>query len=146
MPVPQRTRSRMLWGLMKVCARSAMAARPGVALVALSGCARAPSHSAIEDAVRADLRPRLAQLGNSALAQFSGESRELKELAANQHLRVKVTDQKCNPIGTDKFRCDVLLDLHARRWGNAALLNVHFRTHPSSRFVHEACHLPYGKW
>jgi hypothetical protein len=71
-----------------------------------------PSRSAIEDAVSADLRQQLAALGASPLAQLAGESAELKALAADEHLRVKVSDQKCSVIAEDQFRCDVLLDLH----------------------------------
>jgi hypothetical protein len=96
---------------MQATIRSITASVTALALVALSGCARAPSCSAIEDAVSADLREQVAQLGNSPLAQLSGESRELQELAANQQLRVKVVDQKCTRIGEDQYRCDVLLDL-----------------------------------
>jgi hypothetical protein len=82
-------------------------------LVTACGCDRGPpSRIAIEEAVTDDLRAQLAQLGNSPLAQVTGEARELKELAASEQLRVKVADQKCDAIGVDKFRCDVLLDLH----------------------------------
>jgi hypothetical protein len=105
-------RSRELRSLTGGLVRSVIAALLGLTLVTAGGCAKGPSRSAIEDAVTADLRMQLAQLGNSPFAQLTGEARELKELAASEQLRVEVADQKCNPIGEDKFRCDVLLDLH----------------------------------
>jgi hypothetical protein len=97
--------------LIRAAERPAIAVLLGMALFALSGCANGPSRCAIEEAVSADLRQQLLQLGSSPLAQLSGEAGELKELATNEHLRVKVSDERCNPIGEDKFRCDVLLDL-----------------------------------
>jgi hypothetical protein len=95
----------------------------GLVLIFVSACDRGPSRCAVEEAVSADFRQQLAQLGSSPAVQLSGESRKLKELAADEQLRIRVSDEKCNPIGTDKFRCDVLLDLRelaARLSGSAA--------------------------
>jgi hypothetical protein len=97
--------------LMHATVRSGIVVSLGLVLFAVSACEREPSRSAVEDAVSADFRQQLAQLGSSPVVELSGESRTLRELAADERLRVRVSDEKCNPIGRDKFRCDVLLDL-----------------------------------
>ena len=86
---------------------------PTVLLACVAGCGNAgPSRGAAADAITASTLQQLQTLGNSPLAMMSDADRKkFQDTLAGGKLKVRVTDQKCNPIGEDKYRCDVLVDL-----------------------------------
>lgn len=74
----------------------------------LAACSGAPSRDAMQTAVNAAIRDQLqAQL---PMLQLTGRAQEAEIVLRDPKFGAKIADQKCNRIGEDKYRCDVLLD------------------------------------